>query len=136
MQRTPGVTSGNAEDETGPSRGWLVGHFIPGADHPLTSTDVEVQWANLPAGTRRAAWGYNARAHTLAILVRGRFHLHFREREVLLTREGDYVLWEPGEPHYWVAEEDTLIFTVRWPSLPGDSLPWEGDIPHKHEPGR
>ena len=60
----------------------------------------------------------------------------FRELEVLLTREGDYVLWEPGEPHYWVAEEDTLIFTVRWPSLPGDSLPWDGDIPHKHEPGR
>ena len=119
MLRTAGVTSGNAEDVTGPYRGWLLGHFIPGADHPLTTTDVEVQWANLPAGTRRAEWGYNAQAHTLAILVRGSFHLHFPQREVRLEREGDYVLWEPGVPHYWEAEEDTLIFTVRWPSLPG-----------------
>ena len=40
MQRTQGVTSGNAEYETGPYRGWLLGHFIPGADHPVTSTDA------------------------------------------------------------------------------------------------
>ena len=136
MQRTPGVTTGNAEDETGPYRGWLLGHFIPGEDHPLTTTDVEVQWANLPAGTKRAEWGYNVQAHTLAILVRGQFHLYFHEREVLLTREGDYVLWEPGVPHYWEAERDTLIFTVRWPSLPGDSLPWDSQASHTHEPGR
>ena len=95
-----------------------------------------MQWANLPAGTKRAEWGYNVQAHTLAILVRGQFHLYFHEREVLLTREGDYVLWETGGPHYWEAERDTLIFTVRWPSLPGDSLPWDSEASHTHEPGR
>ena len=44
-----------------------------------------------------------------------------REREVLLREEGDFVLWEPGVPHRWQAEGPTIVVTVRWPSLPGDS---------------
>ena len=129
MHRTPGITTGNAT-ETGQGHwGWMLGHFMPAAAPELITGDVEVQWANLPAGARRAEWGYNAQAHTLAMLVRGRFHLHFPERDVLLTGEGDYVLWEPGVPHFWEAEEDTLIVTVRWPSVPGDSQPWPGELP-------
>jgi quercetin dioxygenase-like cupin family protein len=60
-------------------------------------------------------------ATTLSILVKGRFRLQFPEQEILLSREGDYALWLPGVPHYWSAEEDSVIVTVRWPSLSGDS---------------
>ena len=42
-------------------------------------------------------------------------------REVLLSKEGDYVLWEPGVPHLWQAETPAVVVTVRWPSVPGDS---------------
>ena len=42
-------------------------------------------------------------------------------QEILQSGEGDYALWLPGVPHYWSAEEDAVIVTVRWPSVSGDS---------------
>jgi len=121
VQRTEGVTSGNAADDGSGRDGWLLGHFLAGEDMARATADVEVKWAVYAGGERRIAWGVNDRAHTLAILVRGIFRLRFPEREVLLSREGDYVLWEPGVPHLWQAEGPTIVVTVRWPSLPGDS---------------
>jgi hypothetical protein len=114
------VTSGNAAEDGADRVGWLLGHFLASGD-PRATSDVEVKWAVYEGGERRVAWGVNDRAHTLAILVRGRFRLGFPEREVLLAREGDYVLWEPGVPHLWRAENAAVVVTVRWPSLPGDS---------------
>jgi hypothetical protein len=119
--RTPGVTSGNAAEDGADRRGWLVGHFLPGGDGPRATGDVEVKWAVYDGGETRPGWGVNERAHTLAFLVRGVFRLSFPEREVLLSQEGDYVLWEPGVPHLWRAEAPAVVVTVRWPSLPGDS---------------
>jgi mannose-6-phosphate isomerase-like protein (cupin superfamily) len=121
VQQTPGVTSGNAADDSAERRGWLLGHFLPEATGPRATSDVEVKWAVYQGGEQRAGWGVNDQAHTLAILVRGRFRLRFPEREVLLAREGDYVLWEPGVPHLWQAEGPAVVITVRWPSLPDDS---------------
>ena len=121
MQRTPGVTSGNAAEAGAGRDGWMLGHFLAGDDAARATAAVEVKWAVYEGGEARVAWGVNDRAHTLAILVRGRFRLRFREHEVLLDKEGDYVLWEPGVPHRWQAEGPTIVVTVRWPSLPGDS---------------
>jgi hypothetical protein len=121
VQRTPGVTSGNAAEAGASSDGWMLGHFLAGQDDARATADVEVKWAVYAGGEARIAWGVNDRAHTLAILVRGRFRLCFPEHEVLLEKEGDYVLWEPGVPHRWQAESPTIVVTVRWPSLPGDS---------------
>ena len=120
MQRTRGVTSGNAADDSEDRRGWLLGHFLSGTNGPMATPDVEVKWAVYEGGESRAEWGYNLTAHTLAILVRGRFLLRFPERDVLLAQEGDYVLWEPGVAHFWQAEGPTIVVTVRWPSLPDD----------------
>jgi hypothetical protein len=119
--RTEGVTSGNAADDGADRRGWLVGHFLTGGDGPRATGDVEVKWAVYDGGEVRPDWGVNDRAHTLALLVRGVFRLRFPEREVLLSQEGDYVLWEPGVPHLWQAETPAVVVTVRWPSVPGDS---------------
>lgn len=120
MQRTTGVTSGNAADDSTERRGWLLGHFLSGIEDQLATPEVEVKWAVYEGGESRAAWGYNLTARTLAILIRGRFLLRFPERDVLLSREGDYVLWEPGVAHYWQAEGPTVVVTIRWPSLPDD----------------
>jgi hypothetical protein len=119
--RTPGVTSGNAAEDGLDRRGWVVGHFLPGPDEPRATGDVVVKWAVYDGGEVRPHWGVNDRAHTLALLVRGVFRLRFPEREVLLSQEGDYVLWEPGVPHLWRAETPAVVVSVRWPSLPGDS---------------
>jgi quercetin dioxygenase-like cupin family protein len=38
---------------------------------------------------------------------------------VLLERQGDYVVWGPGVDHSWRAEEESVVLTVRWPSVAG-----------------
>jgi quercetin dioxygenase-like cupin family protein len=35
-----------------------------------------------------------------------------------LEKEGDYAVWGPGIDHSWKAEEDSILITVRWPSIP------------------
>lgn len=121
MLHTRGVTSGNAVEDGASRRSWLVGHFLSDADDPRANADVEVKWSVYERGDARREWAVNDRAHTLALLVRGVFRLRFPERDVLLAREGDYVLWEPGVPHTWQAEEPAVVVTVRWPSVAGDS---------------
>jgi hypothetical protein len=116
----PGVTSGNAGGEIA-RNGWFVGHFM-GEDNPLTTAGVEVKWSAYAGGERRDGWGANRQATTLCVLVRGRFRLGFPGGEVWLEREGDFALWQPGVPHEWQAHGPTVVISVRWPSLPGDSF--------------
>jgi quercetin dioxygenase-like cupin family protein len=92
-----------------------------GEGHPLRTDELEVKWSVYEGGEARAGWGANRAATTLAVLVRGRFRLEFPERVVWLEREGDFVRWLPGVPHFWQADGPTVLLTVRWPSLPGDS---------------
>ncbi|MET9017469.1 signal peptidase I, partial [Streptomyces olivaceoviridis] len=40
-------------------------------------------------------------------------------RSVLLEEQGDYVVWGRGVDHSWFAEEESVVLTVRWPSVPG-----------------
>jgi len=52
------------------------------------------------------------------ILVRGRFRLDLSVASTTLEKEGDYAVWGPGIDHSWQAEEDSVVITVRWPSIP------------------
>lgn len=119
-RRSPGVVSGNAAlDDL--RDGWFVGHFMEAGD-PRATTELEVKWAVYRGGERRDGWGVNRVATTLAVLVSGRFHLWFPDRDVVLAEPGDFALWEPGVPHDWQAEGPAVVFTVRWPSVAGDSV--------------
>lgn len=118
-----GVRAGNAAADGAARRGWFVGRFVD--DDPFRQThDVEVKWAVHPPGERNAGYAADRVARSLTVLVRGRFRLTFRRgdrtEDVILEREGDYALWLPGVEHTWVAEGEgeTVLVTVRWPSLP------------------
>jgi len=117
----PKVVFGNASVEGANRWGWFLGHFITPTDDPRSTPLLEVKWGVHKAGDGRNQWATNVEATTLSILINGRFRLQFPEQEFVLSREGDYVLWCPGVPHYWTAEEDSTIVTVRWPSKPEDS---------------
>ena len=117
-----GAVCGNAGRDGAMRGGWFLGHFLPPAD-PRASEAVEVKWGVHRAGDCRAAWAVNHQATSLSVLVRGRFRLYLPTAEVLLAQPGDYLLWPPGVPHHWRAEEDTVVLTVRWPSRPADSQP-------------
>jgi quercetin dioxygenase-like cupin family protein len=111
--------SGNAADESGDYRGWVVGHFIdPAHGRARKTTDLEVKWGIHPAGQRRPEWTDGEQRSTLVILVSGKFRVHLSGGSFTLARPGDYLTWGPGIEHTWHAEDDSVVITVRWPSIP------------------
>lgn len=112
-------TTGNAAEDTGNTRGWLVGHFIDPSTGPRSSKDVEVKWGLHPAGDKRAEWTADDQRTTLVLLVDGNFTVHLTEGSAPLNRQGDYVMWGPGIDHSWEATSESVVITVRWPSATG-----------------
>ncbi|NUW35385.1 signal peptidase I [Nonomuraea sp. SMC257] len=121
------VYVGNAGADGAADAGWLLGHFKPYGD-PRHSEDVEIKWGVHPAGHERAAWVTGERRTALLVLISGRFRVELPGRSVLLERRGDYVVWGPGVDHSWLAEEESEVLTVRWPSVPGYAVT-EADAP-------
>lgn len=109
--------SGNVGQAGNDTRGWFLGHFMPGEDNPLRSSDVELKWYTHARGETRHEWAPGNPVRTLNILIRGHFVLVFPDREVVLQHEGDFVLFGPDVPHSYRSVEESLVMTVRWPSL-------------------
>jgi quercetin dioxygenase-like cupin family protein len=109
---------GNVAEASLATRGWFVGHFMPGATNPLRSEAVELKWFTHAKGETRNEWAPGSSVKTLNLLIRGRFVLCFPDAEILLAREGDFALFGPGIPHSFRSEEESLVLTVRWPSQP------------------
>ncbi|HEY8123281.1 MAG TPA: cupin domain-containing protein [Myxococcota bacterium] len=107
---------GNVAEASAATRGWFVGHFMPGDVNPLRSEAVEMKWFTHAKGETRPEWAPGSPVKTLNLLLRGRFVLRFPDEEVVLAREGDFVLFGPGVPHSFRSEEESLVLTVRWPS--------------------
>ncbi len=114
---TNGWTAGNADEDTTDTRGWLVGHFIdPAKGGPRSTGDVEVKWANHPAGDKRPEWTSDDQRTTLVFLVSGEFRVDLTDGGKVLSRQGDYIMWGAGIDHSWEALADSVVVTVRWPS--------------------
>ncbi|MEU6078569.1 signal peptidase I [Micromonospora sp. NPDC047074] len=112
------VYVGNAGVDGATNAGWLLGHFMPVGD-ARHSGDVEVKWGVHPAGEARSRWATGERRTALLVLVSGRFRVELPDRSVVLGEPGDYVVWGRGVDHSWYAERESVVLTVRWPSVPG-----------------
>jgi hypothetical protein len=108
--------AGNANIDGKARRGWLIGHFIDDADDIRATKDVEIKWGAHPAGEERAAWTTDDYRTTVVVLVRGRFRIDLPDDSILMENEGDYVMWGAGVDHSWLAEAESVVVTVRWPS--------------------
>ncbi|MGW3145842.1 signal peptidase I [Streptomyces sp. NPDC001177] len=110
---------GNANDDADQHRGWLLGHFIDPEKATVRQTGaLEVKWGIHPAGQQRPQWVSDDQRTAMLLLVSGRFRLDLNVGSVTLEKQGDYVVWGPGIDHSWQAEEDSVVVTVRWPSIP------------------
>lgn len=118
---TEEIYVGNAAVDAPTDRGWLLGHFKPAGD-VRHSGDVEIKWGMHQPGDRRAQWVTGERRTALLMLISGRFRVELPDRDVLLTKQGDYVVFH-GIGHSWEAEEESVLLTVRWPSIPGYAVP-------------
>ena len=101
------------------NRGWVIGHFAPGARRTKL---VEVKWAHERKGPK-GEWRNCTSATTLSVLISGRFKIEFEGapfRSVKLKRRGDYVIFGPGIRHRSTALKKTMFLTIRWPSVKGD----------------
>jgi mannose-6-phosphate isomerase-like protein (cupin superfamily) len=110
--------SGNVATTSKDTRGWVLGHFMPGAENPLRTPDLELKWYTHAKGETRSEWAPANSVKTLNVLIRGHFVLLFPDREVALEKEGDFVLFGPGVAHSFRSVQESLVLTVRWPSLP------------------
>ncbi|QYX79062.1 cupin domain-containing protein [Streptomyces akebiae] len=119
------VYVGNAGKDAALDRGWLLGHFKAEGD-PRRSEAVEIKWGVHPRGDTRAQWVRGEERTALQVLISGRFRVEFPGRSVVLERQGDYVVWGRGVDHSWVAEEESVVLTVRWPSVAGYAVPDSG----------
>lgn len=57
-------------------------------------------------------------ATTLCVLIKGSVSLQFPGKECTLSQVGDYAIWSAGVPHRWAVVQESLVLTVRWPSVP------------------
>ncbi|WP_030450203.1 hypothetical protein [Herbidospora cretacea] len=119
---TERVYVGNANADALLDRGWLLGHFRPDGD-ARHSDEVEVKWGVHPAGEERAQWVRGESRTAMIVLISGRFRMELPDRSVVLEKQGDYLVWGQGVDHSWVAEEESVVLTVRWPSIPGYQAP-------------
>lgn len=116
------VYVGNAGKDAALDRGWLLGHFKDVGD-PRHSEAVEIKWGVHPPGDERSQWVEGEERVALLVLISGRFRVELPGRSVLLEQQGDYVVWGRGVDHSWIAEEESVVLTVRWPSVPGYAVP-------------
>ena len=116
---------GNAKADQVRGSGWFVGQFVPAELGLRHQTDVELKWGIHPDGERRShAWA-TQNATTISVLIEGSlkvtFHIDGTQQEVRLQTKGDYVAFGPEVVHSWEAVGDTIVLSVRFPSVEVES---------------
>ena len=112
---------GNAVVDQVRGTGWFVGQFIPAEFGLRHQTDVELKWGIHPDGEKRPRPWANQNGTTISVLIEGSlkitFHVDGTQQEVTLRTKGDYVAFGPEVVHSWEAVGDTIVLSVRFPSV-------------------
>jgi hypothetical protein len=111
---------GNAAVDQLRDSGWFVGQFVPAAEGLRHQTSVELKWGTHKDGEKRVRPWAAGHATTISVLIKGALRVTFygeRLQVVMLQKEGDYVVFTPDAVHSWEAIGDTLVLSVRFPSV-------------------
>ena len=112
---------GNAEIDQVRGTGWFIGQFVPAELGLRHQTDVELKWGIHPDGERRTHPGANGNGTTISVLIQGAikviFHVGETPQVVTLRKAGEYAVFRPGVVHSWEAIGDTIVLSVRFPSV-------------------
>lgn len=108
---------GNAKDDSAESRGWVIGHFLPDLAGIRKTSNFEVKWGLHLKGDTRESWVGDEQRTTLLLLVSGKFQINLTGGSHILEQQGDYAMWGPGVGHSWEALEETVVITIRLPSI-------------------
>jgi hypothetical protein len=117
---------GNANTDQVRSSGWFIGQFVSPESGIRHQTDVELKWGVHPDGDRRPGPWANRNGTTISVLVEGILHVTFHvdgaQKRVTLKTKGDYVIFGPDVVHSWEATGDTIVLSVRFPSVEVGSM--------------
>ena len=112
---------GNAKADQVSGSGWFIGQFVPAELGLRRQTAVELKWGIHPDGEKRAQPWANQNGTTVSVLIEGSlkltFHIDDSQHEVILRTKGDYVIFGPEVVHSWEAIGDTIVLSVRFPSV-------------------
>jgi hypothetical protein len=112
---------GNAAIDQVRDSGWFIGQFVPPELGLRHQTDVEVKWGIHPDGEKRPEPWANGNGTTISVLLQGTLHVFFHTggtpELVTMAKQGDYVVYGPDVVHSWEAAGDTLVLSVRFPSV-------------------
>ena len=121
MDRQKPFYFGNARADDVRGSGWFVGQFVPAELGLRRQTEIELKWGIHPDGDKRPQPGANPNGATISVLIEGQlkvtFHVDGTEQEVTLGTKGDYVIFGPEVMHSWEAVGDTIVLSVRFPSI-------------------
>ncbi|MGQ0446093.1 MAG: hypothetical protein ACT4O2_13455 [Beijerinckiaceae bacterium] len=122
MGRNASFYFGNAAVDQLRNTGWFVGQFVPAGLGLRHQTDVEVKWGLHKDGEKRSHPLANGNATTISVFVRGgalrvTFGVGETQQTVTLQREGDYVVFGPDIVHFWEAEGEPVVLSIRFPSV-------------------
>jgi hypothetical protein len=121
MDRNRPFYFGNAKADQVRRSGWFVGQFVPAELGLRRQTDVELKWGMHPDGEKRSQPWANQNGTTISVLIEGSlkmtFHIEGTQQEVTLRAKGDYVAFGPEVVHSWEAIGDTIVLSVRFPSV-------------------
>jgi hypothetical protein len=116
-----GFYFGNAITDQIRGSGWFVGQFVSSEAGLRHQTDVEVKWGIHPDGEKRPQAWASGHATTISVLIRGNLRVTFHSGDtpqlVSMEKEGDYIIFAPDTVHSWEAIGDTVVLSVRFPSV-------------------
>ena len=125
MEKRESFYFGNAKVDQVRDSGWFVGQFVSPEFGLRHQTDVEIKWGIHPDGDKRASPWATRNGTTISVLIEGSlrvtFYLDQGEREITLREKGDYVAFGPEVVHSWEAFGDTIVLSVRFPSVEAGS---------------
>src|ERR1700735_4396124 len=112
---------GNAEADQVRGSGWFVGQFVPAELGPRHQTEVELKWGIHPDGDKRSHPWANENGTTISVLIEGSlkvtFYIEGARENITLRTKGDYVVFGREVVHTWEAVGDTIVLSVRFPSV-------------------
>lgn len=117
MKQSSGIIQrGNAKLDGSETRGWFIGNFLSDECGLRHTDNIEIKWGEHKTGESREEWVTGETRTTLGLLISGEFEMEFRDRKVMLSNPGDYVMWGSGVDHRWRALSNCTFLTVRWES--------------------
>lgn len=121
------IISGNLDEQEDPvKRGWFMGHFISEKSF-FHNKDFEIRCANHKKGDKKENTVANIKSKSISILINGKCVIRFpqQNKEIILSKQGDFVFWNSKVYHNSEVLEDSTILTIRWPSIPDDVISLE-----------